>query len=110
MLSESLRNEIIEFLRPLNPEKVILFGSYAYGIPNPDSDIDLYVVTNENFISETYEENLQIKKRVYLALSKFRKKYASDIIVHTIPVHQKFIELGSSFSKEIMQKGIILIC
>jgi len=110
MLSESLRNEIIEFLRPLNPEKVILFGSYAYGIPNPDSDIDLYVVTNENFIPETYEENLQIKKRVYLALSKFRKKYASDIIVHTIPVHQKFIELGSSFSKEIMQKGIILIC
>lgn len=109
MLSESLRNEIIEFLRPLNPEKVILFGSYAYGIPNPDSDIDLYVVTNENFIPETYEENLQIKKRVYLALSKFRKKYASDIIVHTIPVHQKFIELGSSFSKEIMQKGIILI-
>lgn len=109
MLSESLRNEIIEFLRPINPEKVILFGSYAYGIPNPDSDIDLYIVTNENFIPETYEENLQIKKRVYLALSKFRKKYASDIIVHTIPVHQKFIELGSSFSKEIMQKGIILI-
>jgi predicted nucleotidyltransferase len=109
MLSESLKNEIIEFLRPINPERVILFGSYAYGTPNADSDIDLYVVTNENFIPVNFEENLQIKKRVYLALSKFRKSYASDIIVHTIPVHQKFVELGSSFSKEIMQKGIILI-
>jgi uncharacterized protein len=109
MLSEIVKNEIIEFLRPIDPEKVILFGSYAYGIPNVDSDIDLYIVTKENIIPETFEENLLIKKRVYQALDKFRKKYASDIIVHTMPVHQKFIELGSSFSKEIMQKGIILI-
>jgi predicted nucleotidyltransferase len=93
----------------IDPAKVILFGSYAYGTPNADSDIDLYIVTKEDFIPADYEENLQIKKRVYLALSKFRKKYASDILVHTLPVHQKFIELGSSFSKEIMQRGINLI-
>lgn len=109
MLSDIVKNEIIEFLRPIDPEKVILFGSFAYGVPDADSDIDLYIVTKENIIPETFEENLQIKKRVYQALDKFRKKYASDIIVHTMPVHQKFIELGSSFSKEIMQKGIILI-
>jgi predicted nucleotidyltransferase len=109
MLSEQLQKEIIENLLPLNPKRVILFGSYAYGTPNSDSDIDLYIVTKENFIPANFEENLQIKKKVYLALSKFRKKYASDILVHTMPVHQKFVELGSSFSKEIMQKGIILI-
>jgi predicted nucleotidyltransferase len=109
MLSESVKNEIIEDLRAVDPEKVILFGSYAYGTPSQDSDIDLYIVTKENFIPETFDENLQIKKRVYFALSNFRKKYASDIMVHTLPVHQKFIELGSSFSKEIMQNGIILI-
>jgi len=109
MLSDSIQHEIIGYLRSIDPEKVILFGSHAYGTPDADSDIDLYIVTKENFIQANFEENLQIKKRVYLALSKFRKKYASDILVHTIPVHQKFIELGSSFSKEIMQKGIILI-
>jgi len=109
MLTEQIQKEIVENLRPLNPQRVILFGSYAYGTPNPDSDIDLYIVTKEDFIPLNFEENFQIKKRVYLALNKFRKKYASDIIVHTIPVHQKFVELGSSFSKEIMQKGIILI-
>ena len=109
MLSETIRNEIIEFLRPIDPEKVILFGSYAYGTPNADSDIDLYIVTKENIIPKTFEENFQIKRRVYQALGQFRKKYASDILVHTFPVHMKFLAQESSFSKEIMQKGIILI-
>ncbi len=109
MLAESIKNEIVEFLHPIDPEKVILFGSFAYGTPNADSDIDLYVVTKEDVIPQNFEENFQVKKRVYQALSKFRKKYASDIIVHTLPVHHKFIALGSSFSKEIMQKGISLI-
>lgn len=109
MLTESVKNEIIENLCTIEPVKVILFGSYAYGTPNPDSDIDLYIVTKENFIPVNFEENLRIKMKVYMALSSFRKKYASDILVHTLPVHQKFIEMGSSFSREIMQKGIILI-
>jgi predicted nucleotidyltransferase len=109
MLAESVKNEIVENLRAIEPVKVILFGSYAYGTPSQDSDIDLYIVTKENFIPVNFEENLRIKMKVYLALSNFRKRYASDILVHTLPVHQKFIELGSSFSKEIMQKGITLI-
>lgn len=109
MLVESVRDEILENLRELDPVKVILFGSYAYGIPDQDSDIDLYVVTKDDFIPKTFEENLQIKKKVYMALSNLRKKYASDILVHTLPVHQKFIDSGSSFSKEIMQKGLVLI-
>ncbi|MBA4411007.1 MAG: nucleotidyltransferase domain-containing protein [Odoribacter sp.] len=109
MLSKTIQNEIIENLQIVDPLKVILFGSYAYGTPDQDSDIDLYIVTKENFVPKSFEENFQVKKRVYLALTNFRRKYASDILVHTLPVHQRFIELGSSFSKEIMQKGIILI-
>jgi len=109
MLSESLKNELINYLKPVDPAKVILFGSYAYGNPGTDSDIDLYIVTKENYIPETFEENMLIKKRVYLALSQFRKDYASDIIVHTLPVHERFVKMGSSFAREIMQKGIVLI-
>ncbi len=109
MLAEGVKKEIVENLRAIDPEKVILFGSYAYGTPYPDSDIDLYIVTKEEFIPQSFEENLEIKKKVYLALGNFRKKYASDIIVHTLASHQKFISLGSSFSKEIMLKGISLL-
>ena len=36
---EGLKREILERLRPLNPELVILFGSYAHGNPTEDSGI-----------------------------------------------------------------------
>jgi len=36
---ETLKAEIIERLKPLKPEKIILFGSYAYGTPAEESDI-----------------------------------------------------------------------
>ena len=109
MLIESVKKEIIENLRTIDPVKVILFGSYAYGTPDQDSNIDLYIVTKDNFIPETFDENLKIKNEVYMALSNIRKKYASNILVHTLSAHQVFIELGSSISQEIMQKGIVLI-
>jgi predicted nucleotidyltransferase len=41
---EALKHEIVERLKPLDPDKIILFGSYAYGTPNEDSDIDLFLV------------------------------------------------------------------
>jgi len=39
---EKLKLEIIEALKPLKPDKIILFDSYAYGTLNKDSDIDLF--------------------------------------------------------------------
>jgi Nucleotidyltransferase domain. len=35
---------IVEKLLPLNPTKIILFGSYAYGMPNEESDLDICVI------------------------------------------------------------------
>lgn len=43
---EKIKHEIVERLMPLDPDKIILFGSYAYGTPNEDSDIDLFLVKN----------------------------------------------------------------
>ena len=109
MLIESIKKEIIENLRVIDPVKVILFGSYAYGTPDKDSVIDLYIVTKDNSTPETFEDNLQTKNEVNMAISNIKNKYASNILVHTLSLHLKFIELESSFSQEIMQKGIVLI-
>jgi hypothetical protein len=49
---EAIKKEIVEQLKPLDPEKVILFGSYAYGQPTEESDIDLYIVTKDDFIPQ----------------------------------------------------------
>jgi len=45
---DKIKLEIIERLKPLEPNKIILFGSYAYGTPTPDSDIDLFLVKEIN--------------------------------------------------------------
>lgn len=41
---QKIQSEIVECLKPLEPEKIILFGSYANGTPTEDSDIDLFLV------------------------------------------------------------------
>jgi len=50
---EELKPLIIERLKPLNPNKIILFGSYAYGTPNEDSDIDLFLLKDDLTIDDT---------------------------------------------------------
>lgn len=43
MLEEKI-NKIVEKLKKLNPEKIILFGSFAYGKPDKNSDLDLLII------------------------------------------------------------------
>ncbi|WP_027390035.1 nucleotidyltransferase domain-containing protein [Chrysiogenes arsenatis] len=106
---EELKPLIIERLKPLNPDKIILFGSYAYGTPNEDSDIDLYVVTKDDFIPTSWEEKSKISRKFSKKLRDLRASVAIDIIVHTKKMNEKFIELGSSFSYEVMKKGKVLL-
>jgi len=49
---EKLKQEVVKRLKPLEPEKIILFGSYAYGKPNGDSDIDLFLIKDEDIEAE----------------------------------------------------------
>ena len=45
-----------EQLKPINPEKIIIFRSYARGTQTPDSDIDIYIVTKDNFIPKNFKK------------------------------------------------------
>ena len=49
------------------PESIYLFGSYANGVPNSDSDIDIYVVVPD---SETDTVELNAKIRMNLSMKK----------------------------------------
>lgn len=44
---EKIKSQIVKALMPLKPDKIILFGSYAYGTPNENSDIDLFLIKND---------------------------------------------------------------
>ena len=99
---------IVDQLKPLHPYKIILFGSYAYGEPDADSDIDLLVVTNSRHTPATYREKSDLYLEVSRKLRDIKKQVPIDLIVHTRAMHRRFIELDSLFAREIRQKGSVL--
>lgn len=102
MTTENIMSEITATLKQYGIEKIILFGSYAYGTPNKDSDIDLLVIKDipEN---ETREFRIKLKKALWLKLGKLN--YSFDILVDNEQRIQKRIEMGDLFNKEIYSKG-----
>lgn len=97
---EYLKKELVSRLASLNPVKIILFGSYVYGQPNEDSDIDICII-NRNDSSA-----LQKKRAIRAKLKDL--KFAKDILV---PTQEEFDfyknEFGSVY-KEINEKGQVL--
>ncbi|MEJ5189891.1 nucleotidyltransferase domain-containing protein [Treponema sp. J25] len=105
---ETVKALIVERLKPLNPYKVILFGSYAYGTPNEESDIDLYVVTNDDFIPQNWKQKSEIYLKYSQAIRDLQKIIAVDLIVHTKKMYEKLIDLDGSFYRYSLKKGIEL--
>jgi predicted nucleotidyltransferase len=68
---EKIKPEIIERLKPLNPDKIILFGSYAYGEPNKDSDIDLFIIKNDLTQDKIRDFELKVRKRLRDIIFKY---------------------------------------
>jgi predicted nucleotidyltransferase len=108
-LSDELETRIRDALAPLHPEAVILFGSYAWGQPTEDSDIDLYVVTQDDFVPATWREKRDIVRAVSTRIVDLRMRYAIDLLVHTKPMHRKFVETDSSFARKIVKEGVRLL-
>jgi predicted nucleotidyltransferase len=98
----------VERFLKVSPEKIILFGSYAYGEPSPDSDIDMLVVTGDEGIPANYDEKSKIYLKIAHAIFDIQKQFPIDLIVHTRGMHKKFIETDSMFSREVLVRGKVL--
>ena len=105
MTTENILSEITTTFKQFGIEKIILFGSFAYGTPNMDSDIDLLVIKDipEN---ETRDLRIKLKKSLWLKLGKLN--YSFDILVDSEQRIQKRIEMGDLFYKEIYSKGKLI--
>lgn len=91
-------NNIISSLKNANTQKIILFGSYAYGVPNQDSDIDLLVIQETD---KTFHQRIQ---ELRLLLPKNRP---IDLIVLTPQEYQKAKGMNSLVD-EIDAKGKVI--
>ncbi|MDZ7697285.1 MAG: nucleotidyltransferase domain-containing protein [Deltaproteobacteria bacterium] len=109
MLIHAIKAEILRTLTSsLKIYKVILFGSFSKGTAGRDSDIDLIVVTDDDSMPKSYRESMQNYLKVSSVLRDIKAKVPIDLIVHTRPMHEEFIHLGSMFSKDVMKRGEVL--
>lgn len=80
-------------------EKIILFGSYAWGTPNQDSDVDLFIVADTKNTRETAME---------IDGSVFPRPFPLDVMVCTPSQVEKRKEMGDFFIRDILTKGKVL--
>jgi len=102
-----LKDEIIQRLKPLKPNKIILFGSYAYGVPNDESDIDLFLLKDDLQKNQTRDYQLSLQKR----LIGLQKKYLIGIdlfVDSTDRVQDRIENVNDQFYDEIMRKGDVI--
>ena len=63
MNQPSTIEDIVDLLLPLDPYRIVLFGSYAKERENPESDLDLLIILDSEAISQTYEDRMSRKNR-----------------------------------------------
>ena len=85
--------------KEFQPEKIILFGSWAWGTPGPDSDVDFFIV------KET--DNTRVTARE-IDGSIFPRPFPLDIIVYRPKQAELRRQTGDFFIKNIFSKGRVL--
>lgn len=94
-----IEEAVKEAAEKIKPQKVILFGSYAYGKPNKDSDVDLLFIKNTN---------LSRMERSRLVDDHLDHFMSMDILIKTPSEIRKRLKMGDPFYLEIIKKGKVI--
>jgi len=104
-MDQNIQNELElikdSILKIVPAEAIYLFGSYAYGTPNPESDLDIYVV-----VPETAGDLIEISAAIRKA-TRHQRTFPMDLLVGRSSVfnHRKN---GPTLEKVIAQKGMVI--
>lgn len=100
MITKKQIKELCEqIVREFHPEKIILFGSHAYGTPTPDSDVDLLVVM-------PYEG--EYRQQLIKMVTKVGIYLPMDLLLRTPKEIEERLRLGDFFIKEITERGKVM--
>jgi len=81
-----------------HPDKIILFGSHAYGTPHEDSDVDILVVMQTR---NRHGQSIEIRTAI-------ETPFAMDLLVRTPEFVKQRLAEGDSFLEDIWSRGIVL--
>ena len=96
---EEIRSVAEEIAKKFNPEKIILFGSYAWGEPDPESDVDLLVIMGDG------ASNWDLSVGISMAVRHF---FPMDIVVRSPQGITERIGQGDFFLKLVIENGEVL--
>jgi len=94
-----IRETVDKIVASYEPLKIILFGSYTYGDPNPGSDIDLLIV------KDTDERHIDRRTTVRKIVSSRTRRVPFEPLVPTQDKLAERIRVGDQFINEILSKG-----
>ena len=95
-----LREMVSKIVKHFHPEKIILFGSRAWGDPTKESDLDILVVMDV--------DGSPIRKASEISRIARPRFLPMDIIVRTSDEIEHRVEIGDPFIKKIMNRGKVL--
>ena len=87
--------------REYQPEKIILYGSFAYGRPNKDSDIDLLII--KRTAKRPIDRRIEVRR-----IADIRQPIAFSPFVITPQELSSMLRIGDQFIQEIIAKGKVL--
>jgi predicted nucleotidyltransferase len=98
-INAQINNLCRQIVDNFKPQKIILFGSHAYGKPNADSDVDLLVVMP--FEGRNSQKAIEI-------LCRLKTDVPLDLLVRTSEQVRQRIEMEDFFMQDIVEKGRVL--
>jgi predicted nucleotidyltransferase len=101
-ISRIISGLVDRLIEMYQPERIILYGSYAYGSPDEESDIDLLIV------KETKDRPIDRRIAVRRLVSDIRKKVPFSSLVVTPEELSNRLAIGDDFFIEITQRGKVL--
>jgi len=96
---EAINYVVWQIAEKFQPLKIILFGSYAYGTPRPESDVDILVIMDSPL--KESELSFQIRKSI-------EYNFGIDLVIKTPKDLKRRIDLGDVLLKEIVRKGKVV--
>jgi len=98
----SIKRAALRIAEAVRPDKIILFGSYAYGRPTQDSDVDFLLVLKGKTKRDRREAYFKASKALDPHL------FPVDIVVRSKNDIPWRVKGGDFFLQEVMEKGRVL--
>jgi predicted nucleotidyltransferase len=99
-ISEKAIQEVAhQIIQKFRPQQIILFGSYAYGEPRPESDVDMLVIL---------DTTLQETEQAVRICQDIEYHFGLDLIVRTPATLARRLALGDPFLRDVLSKGKVL--